>query len=223
MSYALMTSGGKDAMLALDRARRTGLDVSLLVSLYDGATSRIRFHGVRRQLLDLQAAALGMEVLALPVPPGGYEPVFNDALDALRARGLSGVIFGNISLADVRAWYEQRVVAAGLEHVEPLWGGPAVEVAWEVVERGFRALVVSVNLEERATTFLGREFDADLVTQISVIDRLDPSGERGEYHTFVFDGPDFAHPVGFTRGQPMELEGHRVLDLLPPNGSRDVT
>jgi uncharacterized protein (TIGR00290 family) len=219
MAYALMTSGGKDAVLALDRARRAGRDVSLLVTLYDGATSRVRFHGLRKQLLELQAGALGLELLALPVPPGGYEPVFNDALQHLRTRGLTGVVFGNISLADVRNWYEERVVAAGLEHIEPLWGGPAVEIAWEVVERGFRALVVSVNLEEGATSFLGREFDADLVTQISVIDHLDPSGERGEYHTFVFDGPDFAHTVGFTRGQPIEHEGHRYLDLLPPNGS----
>jgi uncharacterized protein (TIGR00290 family) len=219
MAYALMTSGGKDAVLALDRARRAGHDVPLLVTLYDGTSSRIRYHGLRRQLLDLQAAALGVDLLALPVPPGGYEPVFNDALRSLKERGLTGVIFGNISLADVRAWYEERVVAADLEHVEPLWGGPAVEVAWEVVERGFRALVVSVNLDERATSFLGREFDADLVTQISVIGKLDPSGERGEYHTFVFDGPDFAHAVGFTRGQALEHEGHRFLDLLPPNGT----
>ena len=214
-----MSSGGKDAVLALDRARRAGRDVQLLVTLYDGATSRVRYHGLRKQLLELQASALGLDLLALPVPPGGYEPIFNDALRNLQERGVTGVIFGNISLADVRAWYEGRVVAAGLEHVEPLWGDPAVEVAWEVVERGFRAIVVSVNLDEGATSFLGREFDADLVTQISVIDKLDPSGERGEYHTFVFDGPDFENPVGFTRGQALEAEGHRFLDLIPPNGS----
>jgi uncharacterized protein (TIGR00290 family) len=219
MAYALMTSGGKDAVLALDRAQRAGHEVTLLVSLYDGTTSRIRFHGLRKQLLNMQADALGIESLAVPVPPGGYEPVFNDALRNLRARGLTGVIFGNISLPDVRAWYEERVVAAGLEHLEPLWGDPAVEIAWEVVERGFRALVVSVNLAERATSFLGREFDADLVTQMSVIDHLDPAGERGEYHTFVFDGPDFAHTVGFTRGQEIEHDGHRYVDLLPPNGT----
>ena len=219
MSYALMSSGGKDALLALDRARRSGREVSLLVSLYDGATSRIRYHGVRKQLIDLQATALGIELLALPVPPGGYEPVFNDALRNLRTRGIRGIIFGNISLDDVRAWYEQRVVAAGLEHVEPLWGDPAVEVAWEVVERGFRAVIVSVNLGEHAIRFLGKEFDADLVTQISVSDQLDPSGERGEYHTFVFDGPDFSHPVGFTKGPTFEEDGHRMLDLLPPNGT----
>ncbi len=217
-----MTSGGKDATLAFDRARRSGIDVQLLVSLYDGASSRVRFHGVRKQLITDQAAALGLELLAVPTPSDAYEPVFNDTLAELRERDLEGVVFGNVHLDDVREWYERRVNAAGLEHVEPLWGAPAVEIAWEVVERGYRAVVVSVNLSERATQFLGCEFDADLVTQISVVDHMDPCGERGEYHTFVFDGPEFRDPVGFTRGQVTEHDGHRFLDLLPMNGALAV-
>lgn len=221
MPYALMTSGGKDATLALDRARRDGLDVPLLVTLYDGATSRLRYHWVRRELLQDQARALGLELLAVPTPPESYEPVFNDVLETLRERGYDGVIFGNVHLADVRAWYERRVRAAGLDHLEPLWGEPSVEVAWSVVERGYRAVVVSVNLAERATGFLGCEFDADLVTQISVLEGLDPCGERGEYHTFVFDGPEFRHPVGFSRGPIAEVDGHRFLDLVPLNGRSD--
>ena len=91
-------------------------------------------------------------------------------------------------------------------------------VAWEVVERGYRALVTSVDLSQRAVEFLGREFDADLVTEISCMDGVDPCGERGEYHTFVFDGPEFAHPVGFTKGQTFDEDGHRFLDLIPFNG-----
>ena len=218
MAYALMTSGGKDATLALDRARRAGADVRLLVTLYDGASSRVRFHWVRRQLLLAQARALALEPVVLPTPPDAFEPVFNDALQMLRERGVEGVIFGNVHLEDVRGWYEHRVRAAGLEHLEPLWGEPPVEVAWSVVERGYRAVVVSVNLADAAVPFLGREFDADLVTQIGVTDGLDACGERGEYHTFVFDGPEFAYPVGFARGAIAETEGHRFLDLMPLNG-----
>lgn len=214
-----MTSGGKDATLALDRARRGGLDVRLLVSLYDGTSRRVRFHNVRKELLADQAAALGLELLAVPTPPDAYEPVFNDTLGRLRDCGIDGLLFGNVHLVDVRDWYEHRVRAAGLEHLEPLWGAPSVEIAWEVVERGYRALVVSVNLQEAARGFLGREFDADLVTQISVLDHMDPCGERGEYHTFVFDGPEFRRPVGFTRGRTAEAEGHRYVDLLPPVGA----
>jgi len=129
------------------------------------------------------------------------------------------VMFGNISLADVRAWYEERVTAAGLAHHEPLWGEPSMELAYEVVERGYHALVVAVNLEMRAVRFLGRELDADLLTEIGITDDLDPCGERGEYHTFVFDGPEFQAPVGFAIGEPLVREGHRFLDLRPTNGS----
>ena len=218
MSYALMTSGGKAATVALDRARREGLDVQFLAALYDGATGRVRFHGLRKQLLVDQAQALGVELLSAPTLPDAHEPVFNDMLDQLRDRGVSGVIFGNISLTDDRSWYEERVRAAGLEHVEPLWGEPAVEVAWEVVERGYRAVITSVNLVQRAVPFLGREFDADLVTEISCMEGVDPCGERGEYHTFVFDGPEFTHPVGFTQGTTLESDGHRFVDLVPLNG-----
>jgi uncharacterized protein (TIGR00290 family) len=210
-----MTSGGKDATLALERARRSGLDVRLLVSLYDGASRRVRFHNLRKELIADQAAALGLELLAVPTPHDAYEPVFNDTMIRLRERGIDTVAFGNVHLADVRQWYERRVHAAGLEHVEPLWGSPSVEVAWEVVERGYRALVVSVNVQEGATAFLGCEFDADLVTQLCVLDHVDPCGERGEYHTFVFDGPEFRHAIGFGRGAIAEVEGHRFLDLVP--------
>jgi len=218
MPYALMTSGGKDATVALDRARREGLDVQFLAALYDGASGRIRYHGLRKQLLIEQANAMGLELLTAPTLPDAFEPVFNDMLDRLRERGATGVVFGNVSLVDVRAWYEERVRAAGLEHVEPLWGDPAVEIAWEVVERGYRAVITSVNLAQGAVPFLGREFDADLVTEISCMEGVDPCGERGEYHTYVFDGPEFSHPVGFTHGPTFEADGHRFLDLIPLNG-----
>ncbi len=215
MAYALMTSGGKDSMLALDRARQEGLDVRILATIYEGSTGRLRFHGVRHELIAAQAEALGLEYVAAATSPHPFEPVFEQLLRDLKDRDIQGVVFGNIHLADVREWYEERVKAAGLEHIEPLWGGPGIEVAWGVVERGHRAVVVSVDLAQRAVPFLGREFDADLVTEIGTMEGIDPCGERGEYHTFVFDGPDFSEAVEFTRGETVEIEGHRFLDLVP--------
>ena len=215
MAYALMTSGGKDSMLALDRARQEGLDVRILATIYEGSTGRLRFHGVRHELIAAQAEALGLEYVAAATSPHPFEPVFEQMLRDLKDRDIQGVVFGNIHLADVREWYEERVKAAALEHIEPLWGGPGIEVAWGVVERGHRAVVVSVDLAQRAVPFLGREFDADLVTEIGTMEGIDPCGERGEYHTFVFDGPDFSEAVEFTRGETVEIDGHRFLDLVP--------
>jgi uncharacterized protein (TIGR00290 family) len=215
MAYALMASGGKDSILALDRARDAGLDVRYLVTFHDGATGRVRFHGVRHELIELQAQALGLECLSMPTLPTTFEATFLRTLRELKDLGVTGVVFGNVSLADVREWYEERVRAAGLEHVEPLWGGPAVEVAWAVVERGYRAIVVSAEVARGVAGLLGREFDADLVTEISTRDDIDPCGERGEFHTFVFDGPEFSSPVGFSMGETVELEGRRFVDLVP--------
>jgi uncharacterized protein (TIGR00290 family) len=215
MALALMTSGGKDGTLALDRARRQGLDVRWLASVFEGNTGRVRFHGVPHRLLVAQARALRLEPVLVRTHPDTFEQAFARLLADLKARGCTGVVFGNVALADVRAWYEERVTALGLAHHEPLWGEPAMELVYEVVERGYHALVVAVHLEMKATPFLGRELDADLVTEIGITDDLDPCGERGEYHTFVFDGPEFEMPVGFVIGPAMEREGHRFLDLRP--------
>lgn len=213
MFYALMSSGGKDSTLALDRARRMGLEVRFLANIYDGASGRVRFHGVRHELINAQATSLGLECVQAETTPEAFEAVFLQLLDDLRTRGCRGVVFGNIHLEDVRGWYERRVRAKGLEHVEPLWGEPAIELVHEVVERGYRALVVGVDLKQPAAGFLGRELDADLLTEIGITDGLDAAGECGEYHTFVHDGPAFAYPLLIRAGHSVDFNGHRFLDL----------
>ncbi|KPJ86765.1 MAG: hypothetical protein AMS18_15225, partial [Gemmatimonas sp. SG8_17] len=125
MIYALMSSGGKDSTLALDRARRQELDVRYFVNIYDGATQRVRFHGVHRELIARQAQALGLEPLITEAAPDGFEAAFLKLLGELQQRDVTGVIFGNVHLAEIRWWYEERVLEAGLRHVEPIWGEPS--------------------------------------------------------------------------------------------------
>ncbi len=215
MTYALMSSGGKDSTLALDRARREQLDVRYFVNIYDRATQRVRFHGVRRDLIESQAQALGLDPIIKEAGEDGFESAFSDVLQQLKQRDVAGVVFGNVHSSDVRAWYEDRVRAAGLQHIEPLWGEPSIELAWEVVERGYQALIVSVDLAQGAAAFLQREFDADLVTDLGCSDDLDPGGEHGEYHTFTYDGPEFESAVPFALGDTVEKKGHRFIDLQP--------
>ena len=216
MAYALMSGGGKNATVALDRARRDLLDVGYLVAIYTGSPERARFHGTPRALVEQQARCLGLEPIAILTTESDLDTDFRASLEALTKLNVSGVIFGDISLESVRTWYEERVNAAGLEHIEPNWGDPSIEIAWEVVERGYQAIVVSVNRAQRATNYLGREVDADMVTEIGCTDGIDPCGERGEYHTFVFDGPAFDRPVDFSVAGELELDGHRVVELIPP-------
>ena len=215
MIHALSWSGGKDAALALDRAVRQGLDVRYLFNIYEGVSGRVRFHGLRRELIAAQAHALGLELVQAHTHPGDYAAALDRVLDELADRGVEGIVFGNIHLEDIRDWYDDRLRARGLEHVEPLWGERPEALIQEFLERGYRARVVGVNLELGRPEWLGRDLDRRLLDEIAGVPGTDIAGEHGEYHTFVYDGPLFRAPVRFTTGSTFELDGHRLLDLVP--------
>jgi diphthamide synthase (EF-2-diphthine--ammonia ligase) len=116
-------------------------------------------------------------------------------------------------LADVRAWYEERTARAGLVHLEPLWGEPPSRLVREVVDLGYRVVVVSADLERGRADWVGRELTRDLIEEVEA-HGADPCGEHGEFHTFVFDGPELRRPLSVERGEVVEMEGHRLIDLI---------
>jgi uncharacterized protein (TIGR00290 family) len=212
--YALMWSGGKDSHLALVRAKRQALDVTTLVNFYDGPTGRVRFHATRKDLVAAQAFALGLRLHQHATTADGYEAAFREALRQLAATGCLGVVFGNIHLADVRAWFEERVRAQGLEHHEPLWDSPPAALLDEFVDSGARAVVTCVDTSALPASWLGRPIDEAFATDIARLPSVDACGERGEYHTFVYDGPLFAAPVAWQPGPIREEGGFVQLELL---------
>ena len=213
--YALMWSGGKDSCLALARARRQGLAVETLVNFYDAATGRVRFHATRRELIAAQAFALGLRLIQEATKPNTYEAVFRSTLRQLAASGCRGVVFGDIHLADVRAWFEERVRSTGLEHVEPLWDEPPAALLNEFIDGGFHAVLTCVELAKLPAAWLGRPVDEALATDLARLPDVDPCGERGEYHSFVYGGPLFSVPVLWRPGQIHEQDGFAQLELLP--------
>jgi len=223
MSYAVSWSGGKDSMLALDRAVRRGLDVRWLFNLYDAASERVRFHAVRRELIARQAERLGLELVQLSTRPATFEARFLDGLGRLVGLGATGVIFGNIHLADVRAWYEERTTARGLEHEEPLWGEDGPALLAELLERGYRTRLVSVDLTRGRPQWLGCELTVALAEELACRPEVDPCGEHGEYHTFVFDGPLFQAPLELSPGNVRQEGDHAVLDLDERSGASGMT
>jgi len=210
-----MWSGGKDSYLALLRARQQGLSVTTLVNLYDGPTGRVRFHATRKELVATQAFGLGLRLHQHATTTDDYEAVFLAALRQLAARGGTGVVFGNIHLADVRAWFEERVRAQGLEHREPLWGDAPAMLLDEFVDSGAHAVVTCVETAKLPASWLGRPVDEAFATDIARLPGVDPCGERGEYHTFVHAGPLFAQPVASRPGPIHEEKGFAQLELFP--------
>lgn len=200
-------------MLALDRAIRQGLDVACVFNIYEGSSGRVRFHGIPAPVIAAQAEAIGIPLIQDFTHPADYETVFIRTLERLRDEGIDGIIFGNIHLDDIRAWYEERVTGMGLQHIEPLWGEPGIGLAGEVIDRGYAPVIVSIDLARAPESWLGRIFDRDLLREIEAHPEIDPAGERGEYHTFVADGPLFHRPLDITLSERVEMEGHGLVEV----------
>lgn len=209
-----MWSGGKDSALALMRARSRGLNVARLINFFDPATDRVRFHATRRELIQAQADAIGVDLRQIGVPWDGYEAAFRAMLADLREEGFAGITFGDIHLADVRAWFEERVRAAGLAHLEPIWGEPPASLLDEFVASGSRAVITCVETPKLDESWLGRVIDETFARDIARLS-IDPAGENGEYHSFVFAGPLFRTPLHYRAGSRRSDGRFVQLDLEP--------
>ncbi|MGA7966627.1 MAG: diphthine--ammonia ligase [Gammaproteobacteria bacterium] len=218
-TVALAWSGGKDSLMALLALESTpGIEVNALVTTVTEPYRRISMHGVREVLLDAQARALGIELAKcrLPDAPDNetYRERFAATLHALIDTGIAGVAFGDLYLADVRAFREDQMQSLGLETRFPLWHKPTAGLAREFIENGYRAMVCCVDSEQLSPAFLGREYDVTLLKELPA--SVDPCGENGEFHTFVYDGPHFARRIGCDPGRThIADERFHFLDLKP--------
>jgi uncharacterized protein (TIGR00290 family) len=211
---AVAWSGGKDSCLAWHQARLSGYAISGLLTLH-GDDGLVRFHGVDGRLIEQQARALGCEAIRVQTTPATYERHFEAALLDLRRRDIAGLIFGNVHLADVQAWFEDRTRQASLAHVEPLWGWTPRDVCTRFLALGYRAVVVSVMPRHIDRRWVGAPFDRAFLAALEACDGVDLCGERGEYHTFVYDGPGFRFPVEFLLDEPVEIDGYRIRPARP--------
>jgi uncharacterized protein (TIGR00290 family) len=210
-------SGGKDSMLALHEARDDYEIVGLLTTVTE-EYDRISMHGVRRRLLEQQAEALGLPLEKVLIPPtcvnADYEVRMGTALARYRTAGVSAVVCGDLFLEDIRRYREERLFAGRLTGVFPLWGRDTGELAREFLARGYRAVLCCVDTHAVAADLAGRLFDAALLADLPP--GVDPCGENGEFHTFVFDGPAFRQPVPYTLGErTLRDQRFAFRDLLP--------
>lgn len=197
----LSFSGGKDSVLALARLRAAGRDVRALVAAFVEDDGTLAMHGVPERLVALQAASLGLPLVPLRVPrdpPNAvYEARLAAVLEPFRARGVRHVAFGDLFLGDIRAWRDALMARRGFEAVYPLWGEDTRALAAHFVAAAYRGVAVCVDTTTLAPAWAGRELDAAFFAALPA--GVDPCGENGEFHTFVYDGPGFAYPVRFER------------------------
>lgn len=211
-------SGGKDGALALHRLRgQEGVEVTGLLTTVSAERGRVPLQEVRAGLIAAQAERLGLPLhridLPEPCPNDVYEEAVGAALAAAARRGVEHIAFGDLALADVRAYREALVARTGLTPLFPLWGEATDDLAHELLEAGIAATLTCVDTAQAPAALAGRAFDAALLTDLPA--GVDPCGEHGEFHTFVTDAPGFTSPIAVEHGGVTERGGYAVCDLLP--------
>lgn len=216
----LSWSSGKDCAWALHILRsRPDLEVVGLLTTFNEAFDRVAMHAVRRELVEAQAAAVGLPLYPIMLPytcsNEAYEERMSTAVAEARANGVTHMAFGDLFLADVREYREQRLEGTGIEPLFPIWttADDTIDLSRRMLAAGFEAVVTCVDPKQLDVRFLGRRYDASLLAELPV--GVDPCGERGEFHTFCRRSPDFKVEVPVTTGEAVERDGFWFVDLLP--------
>jgi len=210
-------SSGKDSAFALHEVRQAGeFDVVGAVTTVTETFNRVSIHGVRQEILlaQLQAARLPPQIVPIPYPCPNeiYEARMGEAVARAVKDGITHMIFGDLYLADIRAYREQKLAGTGITPVFPLWERPTPALAQAMIASGIEAYLATVDLKKLPAEFAGRKFDDQLLADLP--DGVDACGENGEFHTCVVAGPMFSHALAVTPGERVERDGYAYCDLV---------
>jgi len=213
----LSWSSGKDSAMALYQTLvAKQFEVVCLLTTVSEEFHRVSMHGVREELLEMQAESSGYRLqkvmIPYPCPNAVYEEKMREVLSFWQQKGVTHVIFGDLFLEDIRKYREEKLAQLDLTPNFPLWGKDTRNLAREMLKVGFRAVVVCVDPRKLDERFAGREFDDSLLRDLPK--SVDPCGENGEFHTFVYDGPIFRTPIHVQRGELVTRDGFRFADVI---------
>jgi uncharacterized protein (TIGR00290 family) len=211
-------SGGKDSAMALHALlQQNDVEVVALLTTVTDEYNRISMHGVRRELLVRQSQSTGLPLHEVRIPPrcinSIYEARMEEALRVHYAKGVRKVAFGDIYLEDLRVWREKNLARIGMTALFPIWKRDTRELIRHFHASRFRAIAVCVDSKVLDPSFAGRELDKSFFRDLPP--HVDPCGENGEFHTFVFDGPIFHHPIAVRTGEVIQRDSFVFCDLLP--------
>lgn len=214
----LSWSGGKDSSLALyEMLTMKDFKVVSLLTTLTRDFDRISMHGVRRALLQRQAELLHLPIEEVWIRKGGtnaeYESQMSIALAKHHSNGVRHVVFGDLFLEDIRSYREEKLSKMGMVGVFPLWKRNTKELASFFIDRGFKAIVCTIDPKILDPSFCGREFDKSFLSDLPA--RVDPCGENGEFHTFVYSGPIFEKGINVKKGEVVSRDGFYFADIIP--------
>lgn len=212
----LSWSSGKDSAWSLHLLRQQGLyEIAGLVTTINSAFDRVAMHSSRRALVEMQADAAGLPLITVPLPwpcsNADYERAMKSVCDQAVADGVQAIAFGDLFLEDIRAYREKQLKDTGLEPLFPLWLLPTDALAREMIRGGLRAKLVCIDPKKLAPEFVGREFDEQLIKDFPP--GVDPCGENGEFHSFVYAGPMFSREIPVSVGERVQRDGFWYADL----------
>jgi uncharacterized protein (TIGR00290 family) len=215
---ALSWSSGKDSAWSLYLLKQdTEIEVVALITTINAEFDRVAMHAVRRELLELQAAAAGIPLWKIPLPwpcsNDQYETQMRGVCERAVQEGVQAISFGDLFLADIRAYREKQLTGTGLDPIFPVWDIPTAKLAADMIAGGLRARITCVNPKVLPREFAGRDFDSSFLADLPF--GVDPCGENGEFHTFVYAGPMFTRPISVQAGEIVERDGFVFADLSP--------
>ncbi|MBI3677842.1 MAG: diphthine--ammonia ligase [Proteobacteria bacterium] len=217
-SVLMSWSGGKDSCMALQHVLQTAnTRVEALLTTVTRDFDRISMHGVRRVLLERQAASLGLPLHQIHISKGAtneeYEANTGEVFSEYHARGIKSVVFGDLFLEDIRAYRERLLTRHGMTGLYPVWGRDTAKLIRDFISQGFKTILVCVDPKKLNPSFAGRVIDEEFLADLPA--EVDPCGENGEFHTFVYDGPLFKNPVKFSPGEAICRDSFWFCDLIP--------
>ena len=194
------------------------VEIGALLTTMNEAFDRVAMHAVRRRLLEEQSRASGVPLWTVPLPwpcsNEEYEARMRTAVAKAVAEGFTHAAFGDLFLEDVRRYREDRLAGSGLTPIFPIWGIPTDQLAGDMIDGGLRAVLTCVNPQHLDRSFAGRQFDRTLLADLPA--GVDPCGERGEFHSFAYDGPMFNRAVAVTSGEVVDRDGFVFADMICP-------
>jgi uncharacterized protein (TIGR00290 family) len=216
-------SSGKDSAFALHQVRLAGeFDVVGALTTVSEAFDRVSIHGVRQEILHAQCDAAGLPLRIVPIPypcPNEiYEARMAKAVARAVGEGITHMIFGDLFLAEIRAYREQKLAGSGITPVFPLWQRPTLPLAHAMIESGMEAYLATVDLKKLPAEFAGRKFDLRLLADLPK--GIDPCGENGEFHTCVIAGPIFSGALALIAGACVQRDGYAYCDLKMAEAGR---